>query len=89
MTSPVDLICLPPEIRLIIQRYYKRLLHQQKFMSIKRQIQNGLYFWMHLEGMYHMDYRVLPYVTFKLFRPLRTPQGIKRLPRVTTLLIRF
>jgi len=80
-------IDLPPEIQLIIQRHYKDLLVRTKFIAIRKKLQHTLYFWMHLEGMYNIDYRSLPFLHFKIFRPRRTPLGIKLLPRAASILI--
>jgi len=81
------IISLPPEIQLIIQRHYIDLLAREKFKSIRKKLQLSLYFWMHLEGMYNIDYRSLPFLAFKFFRPRRTPLGIKLLPRAASILI--
>lgn len=82
-----SIIQLPPEIQIIIQKHYKQLLRRQKYLNIKNQILKKLYFWMHLEGMYNIDYRSLRSMAFTMFRPRLTPVGIMYLPRAATILI--
>jgi hypothetical protein len=74
------LVPLPPEIRQIIQSYLDNHLRQTKFNSIKSRIQSKLYFWLHIEDVYIVDYYILPFMDFTDFRPVNTPVGILRLP---------
>lgn len=84
ITSIID---LPPEIQLIIHRQYYLLLWKQKYNSIHKTITKKLYFWMHLEGMYNIDSRSLPYMRFSQFHPRSTPVGILRLPRAAHIIL--
>jgi hypothetical protein len=82
-----QIIELPPELQLIIQSYYFRLLRRKRFKVTKTKIQNELYFWLHIEPRYDIDSRTLPYVSFTDFESCQTPIGLKRLPRSAHILI--
>jgi len=75
-----SLVPLPPELQLIIQTHLNSHLHQTKFKSIKSKIESKLYFWIHKEQMYNIDFILFRFMDFSDFRPIQTPVGILKLP---------
>lgn len=80
MRSLSSLLPLPPELQLIIHRYLTSHLNQIKHNAIISRLESKLYFWLHYETMYHMDYIILQHMDFTDFIPRNTPVGLLRLP---------